>query len=146
MKDIVWKNLEIRTPLADCKDSMLFDSGTDIVSLEDKNQEYCLRVTVLGETCIRFKDQIYRFASDFPQELVDMIESGEIYSESNTAAEVLSSNWYSAGFFYNGAFIDDIIYDRNISELLEVELIEDLRSIAVEFINIYKEDIDAGLV
>ena len=76
--------------VSDIKDSMQIDSGTLIASLKTPKGE--MTIEVQGEVRVIFNDEIYKYPSNFPQELENLISNDRNW-ESNDKVVVGERNW-----------------------------------------------------
>ena len=98
-----WFNKHIN--LAALRDSMQLDSGQTIASMETEN--YLVTLEVRGDVRVLYNPdpdgdaadgQIYKHASAFPDELLDIFASGKDYSEMKNVS-VVYNNWFELFIF-----------------------------------------------
>lgn len=110
-----WSEIKIYIPLAECKDSLLYDSGEVIAQLTS-TVGIDVKVAVAGELRILYKDNIYRYIQNYPPELAAAISSGEIYQlVERGQAEIQNSNWFEILVSY---------HNQTYAEVLEPPLCE----------------------
>ena len=104
-------------PKADRKgitDSLLMDSGREIVSAQVGDHDYAIRTQ--GEVRIRWKDEIYRYLQDFPDELVKLIRKGK--ADGHPDCEVIENNWYELMVWdENNTLVYSDLIDIDVSKL-----------------------------
>jgi len=123
--------------LEECKDSMLFDYGTNIasLSLEAPNGKiYSVDLMVDGEVYVEYDDDYYRNASDFPEELYNMFVDGTAYDSDDVYID--DNNWFEVLFYVNGYCYDSEMFDgdSDLSMYTKDELKEGLFDYLSHFI------------
>lgn len=118
--------------LSKFKDSMLFDSGTIIATIECEYNEHIVQMDlkVCGYVKVYYKGDCYRYPSEFPQELKEIIKenpNGWNYVDDNI--EVCENNWFEYIFtesFEGHSYSDGIMFEDDLSKYSEEELKEDM--------------------
>ena len=59
------------------KDSMQFDSDTEICSYVSPDKKFTITIEVRGEVRLTYKDETYTKPSEFPQEVKEIIKNGD---------------------------------------------------------------------
>lgn len=104
-----WSEIKIYIPLAECKDSLLYDSGEVIAQLTSTSG-IDIKIAVTGELRILYKDNIYRHTQNYPPELAAAISSGEIYQlEKRGQAEIQNNNWFEILVSYHNQTYADVL-------------------------------------
>lgn len=83
--------------LSEVNDSMELDSETIIAELREGDVTVSLEVH--GDIRVIFDGQVYRYPSEFPDELMEMIHNGSY--DTNDRVEVGANNWFEL-FVDNG--------------------------------------------
>lgn len=73
------------------KTSLLFESGEEIANL--RVGKYCLSLMCRGEVNIFWKDEKYKYASNYPKELTDLLLSNTDWSN-NEDLYIDNNNWF----------------------------------------------------
>lgn len=126
-------------------DSMLFDSGTEIAQLVccKKDKSAVLSLEVRGHVALFYKGEKYCYASDFPDELTNLISTNpdweldeNIYVDENNWFEVLFSTKdgkATAIEDFSGCW-DGFVFEEDVSQLTPEEMKGLLLDIAAEII------------
>lgn len=76
-------------------DSLLCNSNTTLCnisySIDDSKEVYNISLKVVGDVNIHYKNDIYRYADDYPDELIEIIKRGVI--DSTPEVELWENNW-----------------------------------------------------
>ena len=83
------------TDLSNINDSMELDSGSVIAELKKDN--YMLELRVCGEVKVYFDDDIFKCASQMPDELLQLFHEGKAYEDERVS--VIENNWFEV-FLY----------------------------------------------
>lgn len=127
---MVLKNLTISEDLANCKDSMLFGSGTQIAYAEftKGTAEITVSLEVRGKVRVIFGEYVYTNPKEFPNELKTLIRSDK-YWDTNEKVYVSLNNWFEYIFTVktpDGEFSDGVVCEDDISmfttDRLELEM------------------------
>ena len=86
------RRLQVFVPLADLKDSMLLDSGQEVLALKYKG--YDVSVRVCGEVRVDYKDSRFASASKMPEELLAKFRDGSAYDD--PGVNIIDNNWFEA--------------------------------------------------
>lgn len=81
----------------DITDSMLLDSGTEVISANIGG--YDIFVRVCGDVRVIFNDDIYKTPSQFPDELAELFRAHK--ADHDPRVEIGLNNWYEI-FVYDG--------------------------------------------
>ena len=92
MENSTNNSLKIFVPLADLKDSMLLDSGQEVIT--HKYKGYDVSVRVCGEVRVNYKDSRYASASQMPEELLAKFRDGSAYDDPDV--NIIDNNWFEA--------------------------------------------------
>lgn len=94
--------------LTDVADSLLIESGTVIAELQLVN-ESCSRCSIetKGEIRILWKDEIYTTPFSYPDDLIESIKSGDVYTDSNCYVDL--NNWFEIFYEVNGKEDSDVL-------------------------------------
>jgi hypothetical protein len=125
------KRLQIFVPLADLKDSMLLDSGQEVLALKYKG--YDVSVRVCGEVRVDYKDSRYASASQMPEELLAKFRDGSAYCDPDV--NIIDNNWFEAFIDKDGEWTG-----RSTVVDLEDDSEEDLASGLKDMVNGYIKD------
>ncbi len=116
--------LKILVPLADLKDSMLMDSGQDVITINHRG--YDVSVRVCGEVRVDYKGSRYAAACQMPEDLLAKFRDGSAYSDPDV--NVIDNNWFEAFIDKDGQWtgsssvIDD--FDGESEEDVAKELVD----------------------
>lgn len=96
------RELTIHVPLKDCGISMLFDRGTEVASYEltDADGGGVVSLYVCGDVRIDFEGTIYRYATEMPDELRELIRNGKL--DEDERVYVWENNWFEVLLNRNG--------------------------------------------
>lgn len=94
------EKLQIFVPLTDLKDSMLLDSGQDVITISHRG--YDVSVRVCGEVRVDYKDDRYAAASEMPDELLAKFRDGSAYDDPDV--NIINNNWFEAFIDKDGAW------------------------------------------
>lgn len=72
------------------KDSLQFDSGTLIAEYIDNNLS--ARIEVVGDVRIIFEGDVFKYPSNFSDELKQIVAEGNVYDDERI--EVCENNWF----------------------------------------------------
>ena len=87
--------------LKDINSSMEMDSGQTIATYE--KGDYLAELRVVGDVRVLYKDEIYKHASDFPEELLKLFHEGKAYeAEVNGELEIGANNWFETFLYKKG--------------------------------------------
>lgn len=129
------KYCEIVDDLENYTDSLLFDEHT-IARLETEN--YAVVIEVIGYIRIYFENEIYKSASRYPEELVEMIKSGKVYE--NPEVDIGNNNWFNIAVYVKNS---DGIFEFDNDDVLDIALDnltkEELKNYMFEFLKNYVE-------
>lgn len=125
--------------LSECKDSLLFNSDVSIAeytATDENGNTMNLWLTVKGDVDISRIDGEKRFrsVSEYDDELIADIKSGEVYNQSKYAISL--NNWFEVIYTLtdddgHDIYEDGIVYDGgDISKMTKKELEADLREMA----------------
>lgn len=93
--------------LLNVNDSMELDSGQCVAELEVG--DVLATINVEGKVRVVFDDEVYRSASQFPQELRDLFHSGAAYNSERIYID--DNNWFECYVYYKNPD-----YDKNIEK------------------------------
>lgn len=88
-------NFESFIDLSNINTSMELDSTQSVAELTDKN--FMLEIRVCGEVKVYFDDDIFKCASQMPDELLQLFHEGKAYEDERVG--VVDNNWFEA-FLY----------------------------------------------
>lgn len=93
------RELTIHVPLDKCINAMLLDSDQEVATYEltDADGGGEVSVQVLGKVWVKFNDSYYDKASQMPDELLEIISSGELWDDERVY--VSENNWFEAILF-----------------------------------------------
>lgn len=114
-------NIQTFVDMTKIKDSLQLDSGT--VVAKETFGEYVLSIEVQGDVRVRFGDEWYRYPSEFPAELKNIIEDDELYYI-NDRVYIAYNNWFEL-FVYDkdGSIVSSDLVDP---ELLSSDKLHEL--------------------
>ncbi len=105
-------------------DSLLLSREQKVIEAKFDNGRWTVIVRVDGDVRILWKDQIYKDASQYPDELTEFIRSGKMNDQSTWPEniDVINNNWYEV-FIYdrNGDILNSEYCDIELPELTEDE-------------------------
>lgn len=117
-------------------DSLLLDSGQEILagSVGDIN----VSVIVCGEVRVGWKGQIYRSASQYPDDLAEAIRTGSFHvgRDENDENFIGNNNWFEVRVWRNKTLLKEDIVDIDLSSMSD----DDARDIIFEYANYYREE------
>lgn len=116
-------------------DSLLMESGIEIASATIGKNKYSIRVC--GEVRILWKDEVYKYLDDFPDDLVEAIRNHTL--DSNPDAEIGNNNWYEI-FAYkkNGDWLYSDVIDIDLADMSD----DDFRSLFADTHQLTVEEFD----
>lgn len=124
--NIEWGELVEVIPLSQCNDSLLYDCDTVIASVTSLDSKYNITVEVHGDVMITYKDEVYRYPSEFPDSLTAMIRDGSAWQ--NPEIYIDNNNWFEISIYekdeYLGGEVWDICPDVCSKEQIRAEMIE----------------------
>lgn len=144
------KSFECDNNLSKYVDSMLFDSGAVIATLNYDNEELgenevhdiSVSLEVAGKVKVIYKDSTYTEPSEFPEELREKIRSTEFWDvyapddENEGDIYVDFNNWFELIYTIDGSYTDRIMFEEDISkytpEKLKLKIIEIMQKICEE--------------
>lgn len=118
--------INIYEDLAKITDSLLLESGIIIATLKDTETNNTIEIKVCGQVKINFKGDWYRYPSDYPDELTEMIKDGSVYDNDDVYVDM--NNWFE--IFYNGDEWSDVV---DVEGQTPQELTELLRQINIDY-------------
>ena len=92
MKSKTKKNIRIFVPLSKLKNSMLLDSGQEVIALKYKG--YDISVRVCGDVRVTYKDNLYKASSQMPEELLEKFRDSSAYEDPDVT--IIDNNWFEA--------------------------------------------------
>ena len=123
---MTWNNIEIAIPLAECKDSLLFNHGDIIASLSSSNG-ILVQISVVGDVRIVYEGDVYRYPNDYPDKITKALKDGTFYQlESDGTIEVLNNNWFKVSVSKNGEPVNSDVWEMNLDTVSEDKLRESL--------------------
>lgn len=128
--------------LNECIDSLLFDDTT-IAQLETK--EYIVRIEVIGDIRIFYKGNLYKCSGNFPNELKEIIRSGNILEHDEI--EVVDNNWFEIDIYevtknHESELInDEVLDDIDISAITKDDLKQYMFKYLKDYLEICKKKI-----
>lgn len=114
-------------------DSMLFDSGTVVASLDCEVNDHRIEIflEVRGEVKIDYKGSRYRYPSDFPSELKEQIKTNPFWFTDTEDLEIDMNNWFEyiyddtvGGKTYSDGIMCEIDFSNYTEEEMKNKLIE----------------------
>ena len=129
------KNFKCNENLSQYVDSMLFDSGECIAEMECEfdNGDLCtISLEVRGEVKVYFNDEPYRYPSDFPPVLKELIKTNPRWWDEEDYVYVDMNNWFEYIYTVDGehwnSYSDGVMCEWDISkgtpEDIKKEMIE----------------------
>lgn len=122
-------------PLSECKNSMLLDSGTNIISAvfgQKCGKDIFVRLNVCGNVKVNYKGDTYRYPSTFPEGLREMIHINPNTWDTLPDIEVVDQNWFEYQIVC-GDIEDSIVCEKDVSQMTISELLADMQKLA-EFV------------
>lgn len=116
---LFFNSLEINPHFRGIYDSILIDSNNSVATYTDPLKRYMLNLEVIGDVLVYFEDTdtTYSRFSDMPEELQELLKSGEAY---NTPDRVVfeNNNWFELFIYgrdeYNGKWVE---YNSEVVDL-----------------------------
>lgn len=98
-------------------DSLLLDSGQEI--LAGTVGDVTVSVIVCGDVRIGWKGQVYKSASQFPDDLTEAIRTGSFYVGQDEDEEnfIGNNNWYEVRVWRDKTLLEEDVADIDISEM-----------------------------
>ena len=128
---MTWNNLELAVPLAECKDSLLFNHGDIIASLSSSNG-ILVQIGVVGDVRIVYKGDVYRYPDNYPDEITKALKDGTFSQmESDGTVEVINNNWFEVFVSKNDQPINSDVWEMVLDTISEDKLKESL----IDYIN-----------
>lgn len=99
-------------------DSMLFDSGEEIAAMEFENygKEIYISLEVRGDVKVFFNEEVYRWPSEFPPVLRELIQTNPGCWDCEDYIYVDMNNWFEYIFEVDGQYSDGIMCEWDISK------------------------------
>ena len=117
---------EIYKDLSECQDSMLFDSYERIAKYG--NESNYVALDVYGDVRVFYKDEMYRRASEMPQELLDEFKNGTYMN--NPDIEVCNNNWFDYIHVLDNVIQpNDIVCEDDLPSMSAQQLKEDMEEL-----------------
>lgn len=84
-------------------DSMCYDSGTEVLNAKLQVKEYSIDVRIVAQGHVRvyYKDNVYKCASQFPQELLELFKNGSAATE----CDLIENNWWEVLYEINDGYV-----------------------------------------
>lgn len=131
-------NFEVSVDINECKESLLFDNETIATLDVDK---YRVTIEVHGAKRIIFKNQVYKSAYNYPDELKEIIKRGNYFN--NNDIEFVDNNWFEIDVYEKDT--TDNMYELTHDEVLEIDIhtltTETLKQYMINHLEYYIEDI-----
>lgn len=131
-------NFEVSVNLSECKESLLFDNETIAILDVDK---YRVTIEVYGDKRIIFKNQVYKSAYNYPDELKEIIKRGNYFN--NNDIEIIDNNWFEIDVYEKDT--TDNMYELTHDEVLDIDIHtltpETLKQYMINHLEYYIEDI-----
>lgn len=120
------KKFEVLEELSQFTDSMLFDSDLIIAEMDCEINGHKINVDLrtAGSVRVHYKDDIYRYPSEFPEELVEKIKKDKWW-DCDKDVLVDEINWFEFVYHdtYDGdTFCDGVVCEDDVSKFTEEEL------------------------
>ena len=120
------KKFEVCEELSQFTDSMLFDSGLAIARMDCEIDGHSIGIDLVtaGHVRVHYKGDIYKYPSDFPEELKEKIKKDR-YWDCDKDVLVDENNWFEFIYedTYNGdTFCDGVVCEDDVSKFTEEEL------------------------
>ena len=125
------EKIQVFVPLTELKDSMLLDSGQEVLAL--KYRGYDVSVRVCGEVRVDYKDDRYAAATQMPDELLAKFRDGSAYDDPDVT--IIDNNWFEAFIDKDGEWTG-----RSTVVDLEGDTEEDLASGLKDMVEEYIQD------
>ena len=117
--------LRIFEDLGMCRDSMLFDSGTQIATYGTDDDYVSLEVC--GEVRVFHKNSRYGSASEMPNELLAIL-AGDYWE--NNEVEVVDNNWFDYVHILEGKVQhNDLVCKTDLSKLSPNDLKQEMEEV-----------------
>ena len=118
-------------------DSMLFDSGAMIAFMdcEHNGHKISIELRVCGEVDVTYKGEDYRYPSDFPNELKEIIKNEPTWFIYTDDLYVTNNNWFEYIYdcSYNGqTWSNGVLFESNLSAYTEIDLLNEMCELAME--------------
>lgn len=147
MIEVTCTKFECDNDLSKYTDSMLFDSGENIVHAEFMSGEKTLTLDleICGDVSVTYKGEVYHRPSDFPEELKELIRanpnrwdivapSGEDNDEEDSNIYVNLNNWFEVIYEFDD-YTDGDVFEEDLSKFTP----ETLKNLLTEWAQGYYE-------
>ena len=124
LKSVTRSELSHPYSLEECVNSLLFDNGTMITSIES-DTGILVYIMVFGEIRLWYKGKLYCYANAFPEELIDAIKHATNYSEIKDFS-IADGTWFEVRVSNGNKYIGSDIWESTISEKTPADLREEL--------------------
>lgn len=118
--------------LAQYTESMLFDSHTGIAFAKfvcgDKKLIVSLEVN--GYVDVEYKDESYKYPSDFPNELRELIKKEPYGWQDNEDVEVIENNWFEYLYGFDCLMNGDVL-ESDVSDMTPQQIFNEMAQIAI---------------
>lgn len=111
------KKFECEADVSRYTDSLLFDSGETICSMNASDEfgdSFQLDICVTGEVNVSYKEETYTKPSEFPEELKELIRTGE--ANRNPDVYIGNNNWFEITFSVKDRYGKELAYDGEVWE------------------------------
>lgn len=98
-------------------DSMAYDSGEIICSYGD-DKEY-VQIAIRGDVKVYYKDEIYKYFTNMPEELQEMFKKGQ-YKKLDRVAHIMNNNWPEWEYYKDGYYVCGDVFDADTPTSKEV--------------------------
>ena len=128
---MTWNNLELAVPLAECKNSLLFNHGDIIASLSSSNG-ILVQIGVVGDVRILYEDNVYRYPDNYPDEITKALKDGTFgQMEYDGIVETINNNWFEVFVSKNNEPVNSDVWEMVLDTISEDKLRESL----IDYIN-----------
>ena len=118
----------------DIKDSLQFDTGTLIAEYIDN--DLSARIEVVGDVRIIFEGDVFKYPSNFSDELKQIVAEGNVYADERV--EVCENNWFEVIVIDN---TNNTEIDMGDDPIIAVEGLTayELKNLLISILNSVKE-------
>lgn len=105
-------------------DSMCYDSGYQALYAQvfDGSDEYHVYIMAQGNVKVMWRGDMYKCASQMPEELHDKFVDGTAYDELD---DLIENNWWELLVYKNGVFYDGEVLGFEPKDFKDEQAIED---------------------
>ena len=140
--------IKILVPLTELKDSMLLDSGQEVINLKYKGYEVSVRVC--GEVRVQFKGGSYAASSQMPEELLQKFRDGTAYDgtldeDGEPVVNIINNNWFETFLYKDGKWTGWSTLPSDFENETEEEIASGLKDDVDDYIDCIEKSVDHAM-